>query len=329
VETAPTAPPARRRGARPVLRALLLPLALPWVAWAALRVSGHDGGYPLPQVLAFTPYAALGALATTALAVATRQVAAAVAAGAAALVLAACVLPRTVGGPDGDGAPLRVMTVNLEFGAAYAGQVVALVAAGHVDVLALQEYTPDAQARLAAHGLDRLLPYRAAYPARSAAGSALYSRHPLTDPRLALLPGGFTQAEAVAHVPGHPPVRLVSVHPVAPAQGWQVPYWRAGLAAQPPARPGGELRLLAGDFNATLDHPRLRRLVATGYRDAASVLGRGLVPTWPFDGRRVPWVTIDHVLADARFGVRGYAVEPVGGTDHRAVLVTLAWPAKR
>ena len=42
------------------------------------------------------------------------------------------------------------------------------------------------------------------------------------------------------------------------------------------------MRLLVGDFNATLDHAALRRLLDTGYRDAASVVGQGMTPTcWP------------------------------------------------
>jgi endonuclease/exonuclease/phosphatase family metal-dependent hydrolase len=37
-------------------------------------------------------------------------------------------------------------------------------------------------------------------------------------------------------------------------------------------------------------------------------------------------VAIDHVLADARCGVRAFSVHPIPGTDHRAVLAELVLP---
>ena len=52
----------------------------------------------------------------------------------------------------------------------------------------------------------------------------------------------------------------------------------AGAATCPRSRrprPDGPPRILAGDFNATLDHALLRRLLATGYVDAADRDGRG------------------------------------------------------
>ena len=91
----------------------------------------------------------------------------------------------------------------------------------------------------------------------------------------------------------------------------------------------GPLRVLVGDFNATLDHVELRRLLATGYRDAASVVGKGLTPTWPYFGPRwaiTPKVTIDHVLADRRIGVRSFEAFTIPGTDHRVILAELVIP---
>ena len=106
--------------------------------------------------------------------------------------------------------------------------------------------------------------------------------------------------------------------------------WAAGLRAQASATAGRPLRILAGDFNATLDHAELRRLLATGYRDAADQVGRGLIPTWPYYGPRtrfIPKVTIDHVLVDRGVGVRDFDAVTVPLTDHRAILTTLVIPA--
>jgi endonuclease/exonuclease/phosphatase (EEP) superfamily protein YafD len=116
-------------------------------------------------------------------------------------------------------------------------------------------------------------------------------------------------------------IALRSVHPCSPYTADHQSCWTRGIATEPAATPHGVRRVLLGDFNATLDHPPLRRLIATGYRDAADVTGSGLRPTWPDDP--FPAVTLDHVLADRRIAVHAYQVRRVAGTDHRAVLATL------
>ena len=104
--------------------------------------------------------------------------------------------------------------------------------------------------------------------------------------------------------------------------------WRDDLRALPPATPRGDVRILAGDFNATLDHAELRRVLDRGYADAADTVGHGLRATWPSDRRFPPPVTIDHVLADERCGVRDLEVIDVPGSDHRAVLAELVLPRR-
>jgi endonuclease/exonuclease/phosphatase family metal-dependent hydrolase len=82
-----------------------------------------------------------------------------------------------------------------------------------------------------------------------------------------------------------------------------------------------------GDFNATLDHDEFRGLVDRGYDDVAETLGDGLTPTWPEHRRFPPLVTIDHVLADERIGIRDYSAHEIAGSDHRAVYAELVLPA--
>lgn len=89
------------------------------------------------------------------------------------------------------------------------------------------------------------------------------------------------------------------------------------------------MRLLVGDFNATLDHGALRRLLRRGYLDAADEVGAGLTPTWP-SGRATalaafdpPPATIDHVLVERGVAVAAVRVHDVPGSDHRAVLADL------
>ncbi|MGA8113639.1 MAG: endonuclease/exonuclease/phosphatase family protein, partial [Actinocatenispora sp.] len=217
-----------------------------------------------------------------------------------------------------------VMTVNLRVGAADAATIVRLVRDDRVDLVAMQEYTPAAKTRLSRAGLDSALPYRVGDSEPLGIGSALYSRFPLTGGSTPTGPGGFVQATATLRPPHAAPVVVRSVHPCAPFTAAHQECWRRGLTGEPHARPDGPVRLLLGDFNATLDHPALRRLVGFGYHDAAERAGTGLRPTWPAD--RYPVITLDHVLADTRIGVRAASAHTVPGTDHRALTAVLTLP---
>jgi endonuclease/exonuclease/phosphatase family metal-dependent hydrolase len=114
------------------------------------------------------------------------------------------------------------------------------------------------------------------------------------------------------------------VHPPHPTDPPKIAEWERTLAALPPAGREGDLRVLAGDFNATLDNSDLRDVIDRGYVDAADAAGAGLTTTYP--GRFIFPITIDHVLADRRIEVADVDVEKVPGTDHRAVIATLVLP---
>jgi len=300
----------------------------PGAAWLAMRLSGLEHGR-LVQVVAFTPYVAAWSLLPVAFALATRRWWAAAVAGLVVVGFAACVLPRAIsdGADPGGGPALRVLTANLLAGAADPAALVELVRRERVDLLALQEFTPEAEAALAGHGLTELLPHHVGESRTGTSGSALYARFSLTGTGVRANAGGFRQAYGTLAVPGAQPVEVESVHPAAPYAPEVLPDWRADLAAQRAATPDGPTRILLGDFNATLDHAALRRLIDTGYRDAASVTGAGLTGTWgPYDGDPIPPVTIDHVLADRRIGVRAVAVHDLRGSDHRPLLAELVLP---
>ncbi|MFE9690392.1 endonuclease/exonuclease/phosphatase family protein [Micromonospora sp. NPDC005806] len=302
----------------------------PGAAWAVLRLAGWERG-PLVQAVAFTPYVAAGALVPLVLALALRRVAPAVVAAAAALALIGAVAPRAVGSgqPAVAGPTLRLLTANLLKGGADPAVLVDLVRTQRVDVLTVQEFTPPIAAELDRLGLATLLPYRELNPEVGTTGSGLYARHPLSEVGFRRNQGfSFTQAYGTLAVPGAPPLRVESAHPAAPYAVRVVPDWWTDLRGQPQATPRGRLSILAGDFNATLDHAPLRDLIATGYVDAADQAGAGLTGTWgPYDGDPIPPVTIDHVLADRRIAVRSVAVHALPGSDHRAVLAELRLPA--
>ena len=309
-------------------------LILPGLVWAVLRAGGWDRGI-LVQLLAFTTYVAAWSWLPVVFALLRRQWPAAVVALAAAVLLTVAVLPRALPGKSlATGVRLQVMTSNLRLGGADPAAVVQLVRDHDSEVLAVQEFSPEAEAGLKAAGLDQLLPYSSLAAAPGADGSAVYSRFPITDGGVHRNGGGFNQAYGIIQPPGATPLLVESAHPAAPYSVAALKDWRADLAAEPAANESAgtgraTARILLGDFNSTLDHAELRSVVSRGYRDAASTVGKGLVPTWgPYYGpRHLPPITIDHVLVDERIGVRDVRVHRVPETDHRAVLAWLTVPA--
>ncbi|GAB7050525.1 endonuclease/exonuclease/phosphatase family protein [Catenuloplanes indicus] len=306
-------------------------------AWAVVRGLGLDHG-PFVQLLAFTPYVAAGAPVVALVAALLRRRLPAVAALAVGAVLIALVVPRVI--PDARpavaGPRIRVLSMNVLGGNADPAAILGLVRELRVDVLALQEHTPELDAALRAGGIGAELPYREANPEAGTGGSGLYSRSPLTGGGTRRYPSpssvppyrGHSASYATVTVPGGMPLMVESVHPMAPWSVRMAGAWRRDLAMVPAATPDGPPRLLLGDFNATLDHAPLRELLATGYRDAAAARGLGLVGTWgPYNGMLVPPVALDHVLADRRIAVDGFAVHELPGSDHHAVSATLTLPA--
>ena len=304
-------------------------LVLACAAWAAVRLLGLERGFPLVPLVAYTPLMAAAAVAVTAVVALLRQRAAAAVAALLAVVLVATVAPRALGGPtepEGAAGPrLRVLSVNMHFGTGSPEALAALVRRTRPDVLSVQELTPELATALDAAGLAELLPERVIRPEPRGTGIGLYARLPLAP---GSVPGVRRNpvAVATARPRGGPAVELIAVHVTPPLRGWRVDAWHDDLRSLPGAAARGPLRILAGDFNATLDHAELRRLLDAGYEDAAAEVGAGLRATWP-NGRRIPPpVTIDHVLADRRCGVRAFSVHPIPGTDHRAVLAELVLP---
>jgi endonuclease/exonuclease/phosphatase (EEP) superfamily protein YafD len=297
--------------------------------WAVARVAAVDrhrraetAAVPLvsftPQVAAAAPWAALG------LRLAGRRgpaVTAAVAAAALGLVVRARRVARPQ--PPASGPVLRVLTFNMFFGRADAEILAGRVRQLDADVLFLQELTEDAVTRLKQAGLEDLMPHAQLELWGGSRGSGIYSRFPLDDgPRVT--PVHMAQPTALVRLPGGRAVEVVCVHPVTPQLGrGGATRWREELGVLP--APGELPRVLAGDFNSTLDHAVFRDVLRLGYADAAQQAGRALTPTWGPPGRGAV-LTLDHVLAGRGCAVLGYSVHPVPGSDHRAVFAEVQLP---
>ncbi|MGW0804417.1 endonuclease/exonuclease/phosphatase family protein [Nonomuraea sp. NPDC002799] len=297
----------------------------PFAAWAVARVAGLERGSLPTQIMTATPYAAAGSLVPLLIAAVGRKRAATVVALLASTALGFSVLPRALGTAEAaTGRQLKVMTINMLFGRADTATIMKLVREFDPDVLSTQELTPGAVSDLDAAGLGELMPHRVLEDEWDASGSGLYSKHPLQPLGEAVQSFGHNMPAAVISLPGGKPIEFVDVHPFPPL-GRQVTDWNEALAALPSAS-SDRVRVLAGDFNASLDHAALRKLLARGYKDAADQVGAGLIPTWPANKRVPPIITIDHVLVDRRVAVREVSVRDVPGTDHRAVLAELTVP---
>jgi endonuclease/exonuclease/phosphatase (EEP) superfamily protein YafD len=302
-------------------------LALVWALWALVRALGLETGSVMVAVVAFTPYMALSSPVPVVAAALLRVWAAAAVALLATVLLLAGLLPRAFGGPTeptGQAGPtVRVLAVNMRLGKGDPEALVDLVERLDVDVLSVEEETRELARELDREGLERLLPHRVVLPSERSQGGGLYSRFRLGPGTGVRLPGGFPLIPLPVEVPGAPPVEVASVHTSPPTND----LWDEDLAALPGTteRP---LRILIGDFNATLDHDDFRAVLDRGYADAADTLGDGLTATWPV-GRRVlpPLFAIDHVLADERIGIRAFSAHDIPRTDHRAVFAELELPA--
>ena len=122
--------------------------------------------------------------------------------------------------------------------------------------------------------------------------------------------------------------RIVAVHAVAPIR-WELRNWRSDLdwlAAQC----DGDDVIMAGDFNATLDHFAGHGIDGGDLgrcSDAAAAADSAALGTWPTDVPPLLGSPIDHVLATPGWTVDGFRVIDDldgAGSDHRPIVATLS-----
>lgn len=118
---------------------------------------------------------------------------------------------------------------------------------------------------------------------------------------------------------------IVAVHAVAPRVE-DMDQWSSDLRWIADQCPEGDF-LLAGDFNATVDHMAGLGVEGgdMGYcRDVASRTGNGYSGTWPSSLAPLLSAPIDHVMASPNWTPTGSVViGDAGGSDHRGLVVQL------
>ncbi|MFI5624344.1 endonuclease/exonuclease/phosphatase family protein [Nocardioides sp. NPDC051685] len=217
------------------------------------------------------------------------------------------------------GEPLTVMTTNLLEGKGDTDAVVEAVRAHKVNVLAVQEITPEAFAKLSST-LREQLPYRIGEAAPGTRGTMLFADQPITRSRRLDTAMGSWVADVGER-------RIVVAHPAPPT----LASWPAEQELMIEEAAEEKPELILGDLNATLDHHTVRRLLdAADVQDAARASNAGWQPTWPTEGFAgvplPPATAIDHVLiGDSLVALATETVE-VPGSDHLALVAYLGTP---
>lgn len=227
--------------------------------------------------------------------------------------------------PD-DSVPLRIVSANVLLDNTELRTLAAELVGTDADVIVLAEVTPEHLDSLEASPLWGAYPYRAVDARPGFHGSAIFSRLAI-DSGGPIDVAGSPMLEATIQTAAGL-VRVIDVHTLAPIDARNVVSWRAQLdeLARVAEKETGPI-VLAGDFNATLDHAPLRRLVASGLRDAFLEAGSGYGATWPrWNGVIPPLMRLDHVLVSAPISVVSVVTQTSAGSDHRRLLVDLALP---
>ncbi len=229
--------------------------------------------------------------------------------------------------PAEPGRPFVMLAQNLEYGST---EDLARVAAV-VDpaVVVLSDINPGQVSALERSPLMDRYPHRFGLRSDTMSGMVVLSSSPIGPARRAG-PGWEMLRLDTAELG---PVDLLAFHPSPPYDGaaWRSSF--AGVTTFLTERAASGVRaplVVAGDLNATQDHLPLRRLLATGLRDAAEEANAGYEPTWPVGGSRrlgpfvIPEIAaLDHVLVDERLVATRATTVAIDGADHLGVSVSM------
>lgn len=316
------------------------------------RVGG--GRFPLAALAALRPHVTAGALAAaSALATYPRARPLALGVGSAAVVGAAALSARTrrdgareaagaattesagvadtgpaaIGSAETAVTELTVLAANVLVGTADTGALATMLERERPDLVSLPEAGPDYR--------DKLLPLVAELGYQAWASTAPGTSDGegvvlLAAERMGALTvtSGREMRHRYLRATGGALGRrsFYAVHPEAPMGPVRTAWWRSDLAhierwcAELPGP------IVAGDFNATADNGAFRAVLRHS-RSAADGTGKGLVGTFPANVPTWCGIQIDHVLVPPDATTTRFAVLPIAGSDHRAVLAGISLPS--
>jgi endonuclease/exonuclease/phosphatase (EEP) superfamily protein YafD len=220
---------------------------------------------------------------------------------------------------------IRIFSANVLFDNAQPHGIIGEIEAARPDVIVLQEFSQHWDRVLRASRIWDAYPYHLIVGAGHESRSALLSRLELESPRIQTTLGA-PLLQATVDVGGRR-MRIVDVHPVAPAFNYQ--RWRAQADAVTRSLRRAHGRLVAaGDFNATQFNSWLSELEDLGLRSAHEELGRGTATTWPNHQFPFPPIRLDHVLVSDDVVPLSIREGTGQGSDHRPLIVDLALLAR-
>jgi endonuclease/exonuclease/phosphatase (EEP) superfamily protein YafD len=227
-----------------------------------------------------------------------------------------CRAPR-----EADGAPVRVLVLNVHTESSSFDDVAQLIEDTHPDIVGLVE-VDERWLRGIAPAVAQFAG-RLERPRNDNFGVALYTRGPLAGSIESLgvaLPSAVGTADL-----GAAKLSIILIHPLPPmsAAAFEAQHEQLDAVADRVRAMTGPL-VVIGDFNATpWSRPYRRLLARSGLCDSRA--GFGIQATFPA-GSVLLRIPIDHLLASCSIGIADRRVERDVGSDHLPVVVDLVIP---
>ena len=240
-------------------------------------------------------------------------------------------LSLPAGTPDGEA--LRVVSWNLQAGAAPHDEIIDALLRLDADLVAVQELTTDVAAALEADGaVQARYPHRLLDPHRSVLGIGLLSTRPIIDARTFNDPPAVTarvdlgEGRTLTVFNAHPtPGRIGRITFDATRRDAalvEIRGWIDDLLDRP------EPLLVLGDYNVTPDEPGYA-IVSAGLRDAHREVGLGTGWTWRPERATnlgLGLIRIDYVFMSPALSPLATAVDCAYPGDHCILLADIAVP---
>ena len=239
---------------------------------------------------------------------------------------------------------LTIMVANVLGGGADAGEVAKIIRLRQPDLVSLPEAQADVRQEIESHlqGLHYRGYTQQANSAVESATSVLVSdslgevefRSETLDPsRVSAQQPGTTDTAQTTTQFGHVIVtggslgklRLIAYHGYPPLPS-EVTTWKQDLLVVKRWCAAGQPTILAGDFNATIDHADFRSTLGADCKSVAPSVGAGLQGTWPADRPALFRTQLDHVLVTDGITPGKFQTYEIEGSDHRAAVASVAVP---
>jgi endonuclease/exonuclease/phosphatase (EEP) superfamily protein YafD len=322
----------RRRGWHlPLLVAVLLWLVIGALAVAAiLRLVAWDDFQPFAVLNDVTLFVYLPAWVVAVVATLGRRL---LLAGAALLIVLAQVsflLPELLATQPvpawaGRAPTLRLFDANVYSNNQSMAGYVNEIRTAQPQLVTMEEINPDAVGQMVRSGSLVGLPNQLDLGRYDPWGFFVASKYPLSGTRVVYLYRRPLIVQTTLALPSGPQPLWV-IHTVAPL-AVSFSQWQGQLTLIDrllrARRPAG--LLVVGDFNATWGSRGFRSILDLGLTDGAAARGEALGMTWSqVMSFLPPLVRIDHVLTGSGLAVTQIKTEPGPGSDHRALLATVA-----